>query len=341
MASTKHFLRDNWLTASYYLGLSRFYNAVNGRKQGIISFHNVLPVNILKPFDVYNVDATAAIFDYQLRFLKKHFRVLPISELENPHARGFFLTVDDGMFNNHEILAPILEKHNLTALFAVCPALVNGDIPHIWRDHLYLLLQQHVGQKVVLPTNNYEQTCLVEDVNQLTRQLKKYVYDQQIADVYGLVRAICNQNNWLYEQMNDDPLRFKFMNWLQINDLVQHGHRIASHTMTHPVLRFLSDHDKRYELGESKKQLEKHLNLRVDVVVYPYGGAEIDVATVKIAQELGYTTGLMNVQQHPLPTPALTRPRFAFPPVADVPHLHAVASGYKFLGKKLLNYFSK
>lgn len=341
MATTKHFLRDSWLAASYYSGLTRFYNALNGRKQGIISFHNVLPVKYLKPFDVYNVDATAAVFDYQLGFLKKHFRVLPIAELENPDVRGFFLTVDDGMLNNHEIIAPILEKHHLTALFAVCPALIDGNIPHIWRDHLYLLFQQHAGQKVLLPTNNYERPQLVEDVNQLTRQLKKYVYDHQIADVYGLVRAICNQNGWLYQQMDDDPLRFRFMNWQQINDLSQRGHRIASHTMTHRVLRFLPDHEKQYELEESKKQLEKHLESPVEVVVYPYGGAEIDAITVKLAQELGYTIGLMNVQQHTLPIPALTRARFAFPPVADVPHLYAVASGYAFFGKKLLNYFSK
>ena len=101
--SFKHFVRDSWLDASYYTGLSQLYNVLAGRKRGIISYHNVLPVRELSPYDTYNVDVTAAVFDKQLTFLKKHFRVLPIQELENPDAKGLLMTVDDGMLNNYEI----------------------------------------------------------------------------------------------------------------------------------------------------------------------------------------------------------------------------------------------
>jgi peptidoglycan/xylan/chitin deacetylase (PgdA/CDA1 family) len=123
--SIKHFVRDSWFTASYYTGLSQLYNALAGRKRGIVSYHNVLPVSELLSYDTYNVDVAAAVFDKQLTFLKKHFRVLPIQELENPKAQGIFLTVDDGMLNNYEILAPILAQHDFSALFAICPALID------------------------------------------------------------------------------------------------------------------------------------------------------------------------------------------------------------------------
>ncbi len=334
--SIKHFVRDSWLTASYYTGLSQLYHALAGRKRGVISYHNVLPVNQLPPFDTYNVDVTAAVFDKQLTFLKKHFRVLPIQELENPQAQGIFLTVDDGMRNNYEILAPILEQHNLTALFAICPAMIDGVIPHIWRDHLFLLLQQAQGQEVFLPMNQYQKSFprfeTLERVNALTRQIKKYVYEHQIADVYDLLEEICKKNGWPYVQINHDPLRYQFMNWAQIQDLAKRGHRIASHTMTHRVLKFLSADEKRYELLESKKRLESQLKLPIDILVYPYGSmAEIDNATVDAAQAAGYTTALMNVQSHSLSQPNLTLPRFAFPPTANAAHLHAIVSGYKFL----------
>ena len=342
-----HFVRDSWLTASYYTGLSQLYNVLAGRKWGIISYHNVLPVSSLLPFDTYNVDITAAVFDKQLTFLKKHFRVLPIQELENPNAQGLFLTVDDGMLNNYEILAPILDRHNFSALFAICPAMIDGEIPHIWRDHLFLLLQQAEGQNVFLPINNYQKPfCVTEDfpipgvpafeslgsLNALTRQLKKYIYEKQIADIYGLLQEICTKNGWLYGPMTHDPLRYQFMNWVQIKDLTKRGHRIASHTMTHRILKFLSEKEKQYELVESKKRLEMQLNVPIDILVYPYGGmAEIDEATVNAVKEAGYQTALMNVRHHSLPEPSLTLPRFAFPPVADAAHLHAIVSGYKFL----------
>lgn len=334
--SIKHFVRDSWLTASYYTGLSQLYNALAGRKRGIISYHNVLPVSELLPYDTYNVDVTAAVFDKQLVFLKKHFRVLPIQELENPKAQGVFLTVDDGMLNNYEILAPILAQHDFSALFAICPAMIDGNVPHIWRDHLFLLLQQAQGQEVFLPINQYHQSFKVakdsSTLNSLTRQLKKYVYENQVADIYSLVREICEKNKWSYSPISHDPLRYQFMNWAQIQDLTKHGHRVASHTMTHRVLKFLSEDEKRYELLESKKRLESQLSLPVDILVYPYGSmAEIDNATVSIAQEAGYKMALMNVKSHSLSNPSLTQPRFAFPSITNTAHLHAIVSGYKFL----------
>lgn len=285
MASFKHFVRDSWLTASYYTGLSQLFHSLAGRKRGLISYHNVLPVSSLSVFDTYNVDVTASVFDKQLTFLKKHFRVLPIQELENPQAQGLFLTVDDGMLNNYEILAPILEKHELSALFAICPAMIDGELPHIWRDHLFLLFQQAQDQEIFLPINQYQRpfkiTSESECLNSLTRQFKKYVYENQIADIYGLLREICAKNGWPYAQVKHDPLRYQFMNWGQIQDLTKRGHRIASHTMMHRVLKFLSAEEKQYELAESKKRLEKQLNVSVDILVYPYGSmAEIDNATV-------------------------------------------------------------
>lgn len=331
-----HFVRDSWLTASYYIGLSQLYHALAGQKRGIISYHNVLPVSSLLPFDTYNVDVTAAVFDKQLTFLKKHFRVLPIQELENPNAQGLFLTVDDGMLNNHEILAPILDRHNLSALFAICPAMVDGEVPHIWRDHLFLLLQQVQGSEVFLPIDHYQKPFKAANdpltLNSLTRQLKKYVYDNQVADIYGLVREICEKNDWSYTHIDHEPLRYQFMSWEQIQDLTKRGHRVASHTMTHRVLAFLSEKEKQDELVESKKRLESQLNVPIGILVYPYGSmAEIDQATVNAVKKAGYQMALMNVRHHSLSEPSLTLPRFAFPPVADAAHLHAIVSGYKFL----------
>lgn len=319
--SFKHFIRDGWLTASYYAGLSRLFYGLKKQKRGIISYHNVLPVKALSPYDTYNVDITADVFEQQLIFLKKHFRVLPIDELLNAEAQGLFLTVDDGMHNNYEILAPILEKHHLTALFAVCPALIDRQIPYIWRDYLFLLLRQGVNFPIL--------NGLVA-INQQTRAFKKYVYDNQVADIYGLIRAFGQREDM--ENLDNDPLRFTCMTWAQIQDLSARGHQIASHTMTHPVLRFLSEAEKRKELQLSKIRIEEKLKRAVDVLVYPYGSmAEIDQATVNVAQDAGYKMALMNVRQHSLAYPAFTQTRFAFPNSTDRAHLYAIASGYKFL----------
>ncbi len=328
----KHFIRDSWLTASYYTGISQLYNTLRGRKRAIVTYHNTLLVSQLPQQDAYNVDVTVAIFDKQLAFLNKHFDVRPIAEIENPKAQGVFLTVDDGMLNNYNYLVPTLEKHNLTALFGVCPDLVDGKIPHIWRDHLFLIFRQFVNKPILLPTNNFQGPYTFQSVNNGHRLMRKYVYDNQIADIYGMVQIICEQNNVPYQKMTTEPERFDFMDWQQIKTISEKGNQIASHTMSHRILKFLTDDEKRYELLTSKQRIENQLNTKTNILIYPYGGPEqIDQATVQIAQEAGYTTALMNVQKPILQPDTLAQPRFALPPVSDVPHLHAVVSGYKFL----------
>jgi peptidoglycan/xylan/chitin deacetylase (PgdA/CDA1 family) len=336
----KHFVRDAWLEASFYTGVSQLYNAVAGRKRGIISYHNVLPINNLPPFDTYNVDVTAEIFDRQLVFLKKHFKLLDIHQLANPAKAGFFLTVDDGMFNNHEVLLPMLQKHNLNALFAVCPAMIDGELPYIWRDFVFLLLQKAQGQSVWLPINDYQQSIEVKNINQLTRAFKAYIYRHQVANIYELIADICERNNWTFDKItNTDSLRYDFMNWQQIKNLIACGHKIASHTLTHRVLKFLPDSELHDELYLSKKRIETQLNQTIDTLVFPYGSvAEIDNRVTQKAAEVGYKTALMNVQSHHLAPAHLSLPRFALPPIATPTHLYGIVSGYKFLHKKRLPF---
>jgi len=86
------------------------------------------------------------------------------------------------------------------------------------------------------------------------------------------------------------------------------------------------------ELEVSKQRLETELKQEVSLFVYPYGSrAEIDQVTVDAVQKAGYRVALMNVQQPNLSPLALAQPRFAFPPISDSSHLHAIVSGYKFL----------
>lgn len=47
--------------------------------------------------------------------------------------------------------------------------------------------------------------------------------------------------------------------------------QVDSHTVSHPHLTTLSDHDLDWELKESKRLLEQGLNTTIDTIFYPYG----------------------------------------------------------------------
>ena len=55
---------------------------------------------------------------------------------------------------------------------------------------------------------------------------------------------------------------------------------IEAHTLTHPDLSVVSHEEARFEIFESKRILEKHLNKAVTILAYPYGCYNDDVIAI-------------------------------------------------------------
>jgi peptidoglycan/xylan/chitin deacetylase (PgdA/CDA1 family) len=59
------------------------------------------------------------------------------------------------------------------------------------------------------------------------------------------------------------------MSYDHLRALTRQGHIVASHTMTHPNMAYLKEDEARYELVESKRQLESQLDSPVKHFAYP------------------------------------------------------------------------
>ncbi len=77
-----------------------------------------------------------------------------------------------------------------------------------------------------------------------------------------------------------------YMSWNQLEELVNEGFFIQSHTNSHVLLSKLSQDDIKYELVESKKGIETRLNVTVTALAVPMGGYPRILKT--IAREAGY-----------------------------------------------------
>lgn len=79
----------------------------------------------------------------------------------------------------------------------------------------------------------------------------------------------------------------KTMTALQLKEIQSDLIRIGSHTQTHPDLSKISSERIRWELVESKKNLENLLGRSVEDLALPHGAYNQDV--LDIAQDVGYT----------------------------------------------------
>ena len=344
MAKLTRRQRVNWFTwealftVTYATGISQLYRAAFGRHRGVISYHNALPGRMLAEKDVYDVNVDQEVFDRQMRYLSRRWKVLPAKRLGDCEPEGFFLSFDDGMCNAYTIVAPILERYGLTGLFAVCPGFVEGQIPHLWRDHVHLILRESVGSLLLMPMDDYAEPVEVssENLGGIAQSFKAWVVANRVADVYAAVKEICARNGLDYRRYDYRPQRFHPMSWEMICDLKDRGHVIASHTWSHRILSLLSPQAKRLEMEKSKSCIEEHIRQDVRNLVYPYGeAAQVDAESMELARECGYERGFMNVPSVGGRIDGFDIPRFTLGSVSYRPHLYALISGLKTTLRKM------
>ncbi len=80
-----------------------------------------------------------------------------------------------------------------------------------------------------------------------------------------------------------------YIGWEELQELVDVGCTVGSHSFTHENLRDLDQEGLRYEIVDSKSTLEERLGIGIDSFCYPYGS--YDQRTLDLLPEEGYTTG--------------------------------------------------
>jgi peptidoglycan/xylan/chitin deacetylase (PgdA/CDA1 family) len=90
----------------------------------------------------------------------------------------------------------------------------------------------------------------------------------------------------LAAQVPENSEHLATMGWPELRELVDRGVEVGSHTLTHPHLTTLDDHELRRELRESRERLEDELSVPCRFLAYPYG--EEDERVRAAARSSGY-----------------------------------------------------
>lgn len=208
--------------------------------------------------------------DEHLRYLKKYFSVVSLSDLinlvsEKRRADGRYLlvTFDDGYRDNYELAYPVLKSLEIPAVFFIATGLIeNKELP--WWDKVAYLIQRSHIQKIKLPywsdtvefTGN-RQIFVRLILNQIKKS--KSPIGEQITDIENFVG------------MPSPYPDAEFMTWDNIRDLSANGMDIGAHSHSHDILAKLDDEQMLFELSHSKSILEEQLGKPVRAFSYPVG----------------------------------------------------------------------
>lgn len=206
----------------------------------------------------------------QLRYLARHFKVVPLATMLGritngsfPPANEIVLTFDDGLRNNLTVVYPILRELQAPATMFVCPALVESG-EWLWNHEMRCRLQTlatpslaELRIKLLAPGTSVD--AIIEWMKTLRLQQRR------------VAEAIIKQATATFQPTDPQREAFDIMSWDELRSLDRDLITIGSHTLSHPILTTLSADEIESEILESRRCLEQQLQQNIDFFCYPNG----------------------------------------------------------------------
>ena len=255
----------------------------------------------------------AAVFDWQMREMAEHFRVVPLHEAIERlregrlEPRSACITFDDGYADNATVARPILSRHGLTATFFITTGTLDGG--RMWNDSLIEAVRCADSGTLDLADCGLGKHSITDvasrraAVDALIGAVKYQPSRERSAVVARVVERA--------PRKLDDAL---MMTSEQVRGLAHSGMQIGAHTVTHSLLRDLGDDEALGEIDGSRSRLRDILGTDVGVFAYPNGkpGRDYGARDVAIVRKLGFAGavstawGAGSVRSDPLQVPRFT-----------------------------------
>lgn len=297
-ARIRRLLRSCVAGALYYSGLLWLYSAVKLRRRVVVlMYHRVLPLDA-DTFSDGSIIVTPQCFSRHLRFLKRRFRILSVTQLADlMHSqgrlpsRGCVITFDDGWQDNIRHALPILAQHAVPAVVFLATDYVGGD-SCFWQERLgrrmFLALAQPGSARSLVEAHTMPGVHLLPEAQQ------KHVIRRAISRMKGLsADEVARYESELARAMttvhkggakNGDDV---FMSWPDVARMAESSPLTAgAHGCSHVPLTSISEADIESELLASRKRIERAIGQTVSAMAYPNGNYS-DVV-VDLTRRAGY-----------------------------------------------------
>jgi peptidoglycan/xylan/chitin deacetylase (PgdA/CDA1 family) len=235
-----------------------------------------------------------AVFERQMRFLARHYRVVSLSEAARRLSEGgppvpvVALTFDDGYQDNYQNAFPILERYGLPATIFLTTGAIDGR-ELLWFEKVALALkltsQKHIDLEIDIPRRfrlgtEAERLRAQGQIHAILRNLPDTERCRWVGEILTLLGGC-------------DPRSEKMLTWDQIRFMNQRRIDFGGHTVTHPFVSRLLPTQATWEASECKKRIETELQTPVEHFAYPHG-REVDFAAwnKQVLQEAGYRTAV-------------------------------------------------
>jgi peptidoglycan/xylan/chitin deacetylase (PgdA/CDA1 family) len=281
----------------------------SGCKLVVLIYHRV-PA---QPDPLLPSEPDARVFDWQMREIATYFRVLRLSEAiarlkaGKLAPRSACITFDDGYADNASVALPILRRHGLVATFFITTGTLDGG--RMWNDSVIEAVRVADSGELDLDSSGLgvhrvgDVSSRLATVNELIGRIKYRPTGERAAAVADVVARVNHK-------IRNDLM----MTSEQVRQLAHAGMEIGAHTVTHSLLRDLTDAEARHEVEGSRSRLREITDASVPVFAYPNGrpGKDYGPRDVALVRALGFDAavstawGAGTARSDPLQVPRFT-----------------------------------
>lgn len=230
-------------------------------------------------------------FEDDIKYLKQHYDLLPMERLlgsvghtARAKRQAFFVSFDDGHRECFDYVFPILQKHQIRAVFFITSGMV--DNKRMCHSHTVSLCIENLTE-----TKPAERRRILDVVGEVCERrfinesefivwLKRlaWVADEKMLDN---ICEVCGVDVAAFLEE-----RKPYMTREQIKTLANEGHIIGAHTVNHPYLGRLTDVSQiEAEIVDSCKFVAQVTETDRVPFAFPFSGRNLDSAVVESIRE--------------------------------------------------------
>ena len=255
---------------------------------GVLLYHRVN-----SDADPYFPGISTEVFDAQMRYLARHYRVLSLGEIFRRIESGveiepytIAITFDDGYRDNLTCAHPILRKYRLPATLFVSTGYIGSD-GAIWNDQVSWAFKHTNRKDFTLEIANQHLALRLGSESDRLRSLSLVL--ERLKGVSDFEKT-CIVDTVVAELNGKKPRHGKLMlSWGELRQMVKEGWEIGSHTVNHVILTRVKTAVVRDELRESKETLQRELGGPISLFAYPNGKQmDFDLSIKDLLRLAGY-----------------------------------------------------
>lgn len=261
----------------------------------ILMFHRIGPVKnawLLPP-------TIKSDFENQMKYLNKTHKILTLEELAKCLKEGkplakkvAVVTFDDGYKDNYQYAFPILKKYKIPAtVFLITGHIDTGNLfwfdkvrYTIWNTKIKRLKLDGFGDFSLNSINNKLQS--IHKIEEKFKKIKEEKKNQLIEKLIDISKM----------DIPHDLGRDIILSWDEVKEMDEGGIDFGAHTVSHPILTRISLEQAKFEITQSKKDIEKRLGKTVNTFAYPNGTPDdFNTKIIELVKDSGFTCAVTTI----------------------------------------------